>query len=161
MKCVWEEERECKCMCACIFRRGYWMSLQWKSFGYIHCWHLLVLHQETPWWELKEGGWQSLKLFIRIRELCCILLLFSYVWLFETPWTSARQAPLSCTVSQSLLKFVSIESVMLSSQLILCLLLLHLLSIFPSIRVFSSESALRIRWPKYWSVSFSISPSSE
>ena len=75
-----------------------------------------------------------------------------------TPWTAARQAPLSFSISQSLLRFMPIESVMLSNHLILCYPLL-LLSIFPSIRVFSDGSVLRIRWPKYWSFSFSISPS--
>ena len=74
------------------------------------------------------------------------------------PRTAARQAPLSSTISQNLLKFMSIESVMLSNHLILCHPLLLLSSIFPSIRVFSNESAVRIRWPKYWSFSLSISP---
>ena len=78
-----------------------------------------------------------------------------------TPWTAARQASLSNTNSQSLLKLVSIESVMPSNHLILCHPLLLLPSIFPSIRVFSNESVLHIRWPKYWSFSFSISPSNE
>ena len=78
-----------------------------------------------------------------------------------TPWTTARQASLSITNSQSLLKFMSIESVMLSNHLILCHPLLLPPSIFPSIRVFSNESGLRIRWPKYWSFSFNISPSNE
>ena len=77
------------------------------------------------------------------------------------PWTAARQASLSITNSQSLLKLMSIESVMLSNHLILCFPLLLLPSIFPSIRVFSNESAHRIRWPDYWSFSFSISPSNE
>ena len=77
-----------------------------------------------------------------------------------SPWTSAHQASLSITNSRSLLKFMSIELVMLSKHLSLCYLLL-LPSIFPSIRVFSSESVLHIRWPKYWSFSFSISPSNE
>ena len=81
--------------------------------------------------------------------------------LFETPWTAARQASLSLTNSWSLLKLVSIESVMPSNHLILCRPVLLLPSIFPSIRVFSNDSVLRIRWPKYWSFSFSISPSSE
>ena len=85
----------------------------------------------------------------------------SYVQLFATPRTAARQAPLSSTISQGLLKFLSIESVMLSNHLILCCPLLLLPSIFLSIRVFSSESALHIRWPKYWSFSFRISPSNE
>ena len=77
------------------------------------------------------------------------------------PWTAARQASLSITNSWRLLKLMSIELVMPSNHLILCCPLLLLPSIFPSIRVFSSESALRIRWPKYWSFSFSISPSNE
>ena len=76
-------------------------------------------------------------------------------------WTAAHQAPLSSTIFQSLLKFMSIESVMLSNHLILCCALLLLPSTFPSIRVFSNESGLQIRWPKYWSFSFSISPSNE
>ena len=75
------------------------------------------------------------------------------VWLFETPWTAACQASLSITNSQSLLQLISIESVMPSNHLILCHPLLLLPSIFPSIRVFSNESALHIRWPKYWSIS--------
>ena len=78
-----------------------------------------------------------------------------------TPWTAARQASLSITNSWSLLKLMSIESVMLSNYLILCRPLLVLPSIFPSIRVFSNESALHIRWPKYWGFSFNISPSNE
>ena len=78
-----------------------------------------------------------------------------------TPWTAARQASLSITNSQSLLKLMSIEAVMPSSHLILCHSLLLLPSIFANIRVFSSESVLRIRWPKYWSFTFSNSPSSE
>ena len=82
----------------------------------------------------------------------------SRVRLFVTPWTAVHQAFLSFTVSWSLLKLKSIESVMPSNRLILCYFLLFLLSIFPSIRVFSNESALRIRWPKYWSFRFSISP---
>ena len=85
----------------------------------------------------------------------------SRVQLFATPWTTARQASLSITVSQSLLKFMSTESVIPSNHLILCCPLLLLPSIFLSIGVFSSESALRIRWPKDWSFSFSVSPSSE
>ena len=84
----------------------------------------------------------------------------SHVQLFVTPWTAARQAPLSITNSWSLLKLMSIESVMPSNYLILCPLLL-LPSILRSIRVFSSESVLRIRWPKYWSFSFSVSLSNE
>ena len=85
----------------------------------------------------------------------------SRVQLFATPWIAARQASLSITNSQSLLKLMSLELEMPSSHLILCCPLLLLPSIFPSIRVFSNESILHIRWPKYWSFSFSISPSNE
>ena len=85
----------------------------------------------------------------------------SRVWLSSTPWTAARQASLSITNSRSLPKLMSIKSVMSSNHLILCHPLLLLPSIFPSIRVFSNESVLPIRWPKYWSFSFSISPSNE
>ena len=85
----------------------------------------------------------------------------SHVRLFVTPWTAACQASLSITNSWSLLKLMSIESVMPSNHLILCHALLLLPSIFPSIRVFSNDSVLRIRWPKYWHFSFNISPSNE
>ena len=85
----------------------------------------------------------------------------SHVWLFATPWTAAHQASLSFSISWSLLKLISIELVMPSNNLILCRPLLLLPSIFPSIRVFSNEIVLHIRWPKYWSFSFSISPSNE
>ena len=87
--------------------------------------------------------------------------LLSFVQLFATPWTEAHQASLSFTNSRSLLKLTSIKSVMSSNHLILCRPLLLLPSVFPSIRVFSNESVLRSRWPKYWSFSFSISPSNE
>ena len=86
---------------------------------------------------------------------------FSHIWPFVTPWTAARQAPLSITNSQSLLKLMSFELVMPSTHGILCHPLLLPPAIFPSIKVFSNESVLRIRWPKDWSFSFSISPSNE
>ena len=85
----------------------------------------------------------------------------SHVRLSATPWTAAHQASLSITNSRNLLKLMSTESVLPSNHLILCCPLLLPPSIFPSIRVFSKESVLRIRWPKYWMFSFSISPSSE
>ena len=88
-------------------------------------------------------------------------MLLSCVWLFVTPWTAAHQAPLSFTLSQSLLKLKSIESMMPSNHFTLCRPLLLLPSIFPSIRVFSNELALPVRGPKYWRFSFSISPSDE
>ena len=87
--------------------------------------------------------------------------LLSRVWFFATLWIAARQASLSITNSRSLPKFMSIKSVMPSSHLILCHPLLLLPSILPSIRVFYNESGLHMRWPKYWSFSFSISPSNE
>ena len=95
-----------------------------------------------------------------LRKFSSVQLL-SCVWLFATPWIAACQASLFITNSQSLPKLMSLESVMPSSHLILCCSLLLLLPILPSIRVFSNESTLCMRWPKYWSFSFSISPSSE
>ena len=92
--------------------------------------------------------------FSSVQSLSCIRR-------FVIPWTTAHQTSLSVTNSQSLPKLLSIESVMSSNYLILCHLLLLPPSIFPSIRVFSSESALHIRWPKYWSFSFNISPTNE
>ena len=86
---------------------------------------------------------------------------FSRVQRFETPWTATHQASLSTTNSQKLLKLMSIQSVMPSNHLILCRPLLLPPSIFPIIRVFSNESALHIKWPEYWSFSFSINPSNE
>ena len=93
-------------------------------------------------------------LFNTVQPLSCIQL-------FATPWTAARQHSLSITNSWSLFRFISIESMMLSDHLILCHTLLFPLSIFPRIRVFSNEPILHISWPKYWSFSFSISPSNE
>ena len=90
-----------------------------------------------------------------------VVQLLSCVRLFVTPWTATHQASLSFTISRSLLRFMSIELMMQSNHLILCCYLLPLPSIFHRIMVFSSELALHIRWPKYWSFSFSISPSSE
>ena len=95
------------------------------------------------------------------QHCASVVQLLSHVLLFATPWIAACQAPLSFTVSWSLLKLRSVESVMPSNYLILCRSLLLLPSIFPSTRIFSNELALPIRWPKYWSFSFSISPSNE
>ena len=112
-------------------------------------WFSLFGHRE---WEGKR--WLFCQCISSVQSLSC-------VWLFETPWIAAHQASLSITNSQSSLKLMSIETVMPSSQLTLCHLLLLLPSIPPSIRVFSNESTLCMRWPKYWSFSFSISPSKE
>ena len=105
------------------------------------------------------GRWGMLGPFLKPGSMSVQLL--NRVRLFATPWSAARQASLSVTNSQSLLKLMSIESVRPSNHFILCRPLLLLPSIFPSIRVFSSESVLCIKWPKYWSFSFSISPSNE
>ena len=96
-----------------------------------------------------------------IRWRVAVVQWLSHVRLFAIPWTAAHQTPLSFTISLSLLKLMSIQSVMPSNHLILCRPLLLLPSIFPSIGVFSNESALCIRWSKCWSFSYSISPSSE
>ena len=118
-------------------------------------------------WEAFSKTTARTKLSLICLSVKCYSVQFSSVQslsrvrLFATPWTTARQASLSITNSQSLPKLMSIESVMPSSHLILCRPLLLLPQILPSIRVFSNESVLRIRWPKYWSFSFSISLSNE
>ena len=114
--------------------------------------HSISLNGYFPTQEIKRKGqyWHNSS----VKSL-------SHIQLFVTPWTAAYQVSLSITNSQSLLKLISIESVMPSNHLILCHPLLLPPSIFPSIRVFSNESVLHIRWPKYWSFSFSISPSNE
>ena len=106
----------------------------------------------------KQGKKENIKLELGILSSVQSL---SRVQHFATPWTAARQASLSITNSRSSLKLMSVESVMPSSHLILCRPLLLPPSIFPRIRVFSNESVLHIRWPKYWRFSFSISPSKE
>ena len=113
-------------------------------------------------WLLKESYTLRIKWNLDpILKILAVVQFLSCVRLFVTPWTAARRASLSITISLSLLKLMSIELVMPSNHLILCCPLLLLPSIFPNIRVFSSESALHIKWPKYWSFSFSISPSKE
>ena len=108
-------------------------------------------------WFARAAGTKSTKQWVAL----VVVQLLSCVRLFVTPWTAARQPSLSISNSQSPPKPISIESVIPSNHLILCRPLLLLPSIFPSIRVFSNESALCIRWPKYWSFSFNISPSNE
>ena len=122
------------------FQRPF-CSSPWVSYNYIL---LFIIFQNHI----------SLKSISSVRSLSCVQL-------FMTLWTAAHQPSLSITNSRSLLKLVSIESVMPSNHLILCHPLFLPPSIFPSIKVFSNESALRIRWPKYWSFRFSISPSNE
>ena len=101
-------------------------------------------------------------MFLEHDQICSFVVqLLSHVLLFVTSWTAVHQASLFFTISQSLLKLMSMELVMLSNHLIFCHPLLLLPSIFPTTGVFSSEPALRIRWPKYWSFSFRIGPSNE
>ena len=124
----------------------------------------MVTHSSIlAWWiPLDRGAWRAtVHRVAKSQTWPTRFQSLSRVWLFATPWTAAGQASLSITNSWSLLTLMSIESVMPSNHLILCLPLLLLPSIFPSIRVFSSESALCIKWPKYWSFSFNISPSNE
>ena len=111
-------------------------------------------------WLIHVEVWQKIAKFCNAVQFSSVQSL-SHIWLFATPWTAAHQASVSIANSRSLLKLTSIELVMPSNDLILCHPLLLLPSILPSIRVFSNESVLRIRWPKYWSFSFSISPSNE
>ena len=108
-------------------------------------------------WEQPSEGQQT----VNITQGSIVFQLLSHVWLFATPRTTAQKVSLVFTISLSFIKLMSIESVMPSNRLILCCPLLLLPSIFPSIRVFSNELALRNRWPKYWSFSFSIRPSNE
>jgi len=117
-----------------------------------------VLTQILPFSSSPDISSQVLRLIWVELCFCCSL---SHVWLFAAPWTATCQASLFFTISWSLLKLMSIESMMPSKDIILCCSLLLLPSVFPSFRVFSNESGLCIRWPQYWSFSFSISPSNE
>ena len=134
-----------------------------KNRAVLFCLWTVKCHSQlkSGCWLEAVAKWNGFQLFTPAALLVVIVQSLSCVWLFVTPWTAAHQASLSFTISQSLLILMSIESVMPSNHLILChLILCHpllLLSIFPSNRVFSNESILCMRWPKYWS--FSISPS--
>ena len=133
--------------------------VSWNSFTYPLFWFTSLF-----WWSQLSNNFLRIRAWNVIFEIdfhVPVVQLLSRVWLSETPWTAAHQTSLSFATSWSLLKCMSIESEMPSTHLILVHPLLLLPSIFPSIRVFSSESAPHIRWPKYWSFSFSISPSSE
>ena len=133
--------------CANVILRTIFLYLNLReSFGYIvFCLHFVQMH---------HLGIKTACVFSSVQSLSCVQR-------FATPWTAAHQASLSITNSWSFLKLMSIKLVMPSNHLILCPPLFLPSSIFPSISVFSSESVLRIRWPKYWSFSFSISPSNE
>ena len=136
------------------FFLGFWyfsiFSQHVLILGQTKCSALFLIIQLVK--EAKDQLWKQIFVVV-VQSL-------SHVWLFETPWTAEHQASLSFTTSQSLLKLMCIESVMSSNHLTVCHPLHLLPSIFPSIRVFSKEG-LHIRWPKYWSFSFSISPSNE
>ena len=145
----WQE----KAGCLLCFFPGRRHDGQKQGREWLHLHEKLLKILSFPSWMV------SITYFIHYRIV--IVQWLSHVWFFATPWTAARQAFLSLAVSQSLLKLMPIESVMPSNHLILCCLLLLLTSVFASIRVFSNESVLPIRWPKYWSFSFSISPSNK
>ena len=129
-----------------IILKGYKVSIDLAQSLSTYQWYFSEKQQNNP------------KIHL---ESFVVVQLLSHVQLFATLWTAECQASLSFTISQSLLKLMSIESMMPSNHLILCCPLLLPPSIFPSIRVFSNESVLHIRWPKYWSFSFNISPSDE
>ena len=132
----------------------------WVLHCPVHCQSALPLSRRTKQLLHKRPGLRTCSSSISLVQFSSVQSL-SCVQLFVTPCTTACQASLSITNSRSLLRLMSVESVMPSNHLILCHPLHLLPSIFPSIRVFSNESALLIRWPKYWSFSFSISPSNE
>ena len=148
----------------CPSNRGLTEGFPWRQLVYKGLsWAKSRLFQGPgPWsWHCSCPGYKiNLWFILNFSEIPSVVVqLLSHVRLFVTPWTAARQASLSFTISRCLLKLMSIELVIPSNHLVLYHSLLLLPSIFPSIRVFSNESALRIRWPKYWSFSFSISPS--
>ena len=119
------------------------------------------IHWKEDCWDWRGHSWWGDEHLFSAFAIASLVQSLSPVRLFVTPWTAARQASLFIINSRSLFKHLSIESVMPSNHLTLCRPLLLPPSIFPSIRVLSNESILHIRWPKYWSVSFSISPSNE
>ena len=138
-----------------FFRTGYYHGTQTET---------KTSHVQIIWYYFIKYIKHKQKYAVLTRENLVLLSSvqsFSLVRLFATPWIAACQASLSITNSRSSLRLTSIESVMPSSHLILCRPLLFLPPIPPSIRVFSNESTLRMRWPKYWSFSFSIIPSKE
>ena len=170
-------------LCLCVFIWCFLLCVSVSNFFFLiwtqlrwiraHANDLILtwIYLQRPYFQLRSHS-QVLRIFtsagilggIKVQPMTVTILvvqLLACVWLFLTPWTAACQAPLSSTVSQSLLNFMSIELVMLSNHLILFHPLLLLPSILPSIKVFSNELALHFRWPKYWSFSFSISPSNE
>ena len=147
----WKEER-----CWTTFIEYYYLWRKGRIFTWI-CQYTHIQEPDNTGCSGRETGYLEASIFHQFSSV----RLLSHVRLFVTPWTAAHQASLSITNSWSSPKPTSIESVMPTNHLILCCPLLLLPSIFPSIKVFSNESAFRIRWPKYWSFSFNISPSNE
>ena len=144
------------CLDLCIFQCVSFHPLFSDDDGIINSMDIRFSKLQETW---RAASWVA-RIWTQFRNWATVQLL-SHVLLFVTPWTAAHQASLSIPNSWSFLKHMSIELVIPSNHLILCCSLLLLPSIFPSIRVFSNESVLRINWPKYWSFSFNISPSNE
>ena len=152
---------------------GKSVQLPWGCSVWVFFFHTQqsLLNQFKPTGFIKiilSGRWYKVKIALKgtseslqVRRAEGAVQQLSQLQLFETPWNAVRQASLSFTISLRLLRLMSIKSMMLSHHLILCHALLLFSSIFPSIRVFSSELALCMQWPKHWSFSFSISPSNE
>ena len=136
------------------------MANRWGKNGSSDRFYFLGLQNHCGWW-LQPWNNKTFSSWKKSHENLVVVQLPSHVWLFVNSWTISCQPSLSFTIFWSLLKVISIESMMPSNHLILCCPLLLLPSIFLSIRVFSNELALRIKWPKYWSFSFNIGPSSE
>ena len=154
-----ESQALCKINALCIWPHSVITQTPCnKNYNYNHLIGLYFKTQAVTDW----SSWlQGSSLITRLSDQIRSDQLLSLVWLFATPWIAAHQASLSITNFQSSLRLTSIESVMPSSHLILCCPLLLLPPIPPSIRVFSNESTLHMRWPKYWRSSFSIIPSKE
>ena len=152
-------------MFLCLLYRAkfkfYWFGAQISHKHIQYSTNLLYFFQPVfSWSDVKSKCYKMTIDIFYFYQFSSVQSL-SHVWLFAIPWIAAHQASLSTTNTRSLLRLMSIELVMKSNHLILSHPLLLLPSIFPSIRVLSNESALHIRWPKYWSVSFNISPSNE
>ena len=142
-----------------------WLYIYQREEHWSIFWYVVIMNKATMFMDRTLCECKLLFLqewtFLDMLSVSVSVQSLSHVRLFATPWITALQASLFITNSQSSLKLMSIESVMPSNHLILCRPLLLLPSIFPSIRGFSNDSVLQIRWPKYWSFSFSISPSNE